>query len=225
MAALNLKIYGIVQGVGFRPFVSRLANKLGLKGTVANKGSYVEVIVCGEKNVLDEFCKKLPQLAPERSAILKIAAQEITTPLEFADFSIIDSEKDAGIVFVSPDIATCQKCQKDYSTKIIAATCTPSLIATACGPRLTILESMPYDRERTTMKKFPLCDACRAEYESETDRRYDAQPVCCPDCGPHLFILGKTNIKDAAAITETRKNNRPRRHSGHKGYRRFSSRL
>ncbi len=199
----RFKIFGIVQGVGFRPFVSRTANALGITGDVCNKGSYVEVRAQGTKDALQDFRKKLEKEPPERAVILKILQDSMEKAPLFHDFQIIESAHESGDVFVSPDIAICPKCQTELFDKSDRRYLHPFINCTSCGPRLTILDAMPYDRERTSMGAFPMCPACRYEYTHAETRRYDAQPVCCNDCGPHVYLLGGEE-RDHAAITRAR---------------------
>ena len=187
---MAVRVYGIVQGVGFRPFVSRIADANKLKGSVANKGSYVEIFASGEIPDLMQFLDDLQHRAPERSAILKIDVSE-DVEKGFTSFDIIESEKEAGDIFVSPDIATCPKCQEELFDPSNRRYMHPFINCTACGPRLTILDSMPYDRVRTSMGEFPMCPECEFEYTHAETRRYDAQPVCCNDCGPEVYLLGR----------------------------------
>ena len=196
-------LFGVVQGVGFRPFVSRLAKAHGLCGTVCNKGSYVEITAQGPAAAIEQFCRELPDKAPERSAILKIDRQT-KDRAPYGDFTIIESSGEKGSIFVSPDIAICEACKAELFDKSNRRYLHPFINCTACGPRLTILEAMPYDRERTTMKDFPMCPACAREYASAETRRYDAQPVCCNDCGPEVYLLGQ-DIKGRQAITAARR--------------------
>ena len=200
--AVILRVYGIVQGVGFRPFVARLAAEHGLMGSVCNKGPYVEIYLEGEESPIKLFSEELITKAPPRSAILKVD-EEQTEPKGAESFEIIESAKERGAIFVSPDIATCPECKKELFDPKDRRYLHPFINCTACGPRLTILDAMPYDRERTSMKAFPMCERCAEEYNSPTSRRYDAQPVCCNDCGPEVYILG-TETKGAEAITEIR---------------------
>lgn len=203
MKQLKIRVYGIVQGVGFRPFVSRLAAAGGLRGTVCNKGSYVEILVQGEASALMRFQKDLKALAPERSVILKMDVAE-QKPESFSDFQIIESKKRSGDIFVSPDIAICPTCKTELYDKNNRRFGHPFINCTACGPRLTILKQMPYDRARTTMSAFAMCPDCAAEYETMGDRRYDAQPVCCPDCGPQVYLVDEPSVQGHAAIRRTR---------------------
>ncbi len=206
MKTLKIRIFGIVQGVGFRPFTAVAADRLGVKGTVANKGSYVEIFAQGEDKQLDDFLNEFRVNAPERSVILGIDSAECEEGEcgEFESFEIIESEKEYGDIFVSPDIATCDKCRAELFDKNDRRYLHPFINCTQCGPRLTILDTMPYDRVRTSMGEFPMCEKCEDEYTDPETRRYDAQPVCCNDCGPEVYITG-TDIKGADAITMVRK--------------------
>lgn len=193
----QVKIYGIVQGVGFRPFIRRLALKYGIRGTVCNKGSYVEIQASG--NQIQAFLSAIPKEAPDRSAILKIRTREMEGEILLPeDFQIVESEKDEGLVFVSPDIATCPACERELFDSKNRRYLHPFINCTACGPRLTILDSMPYDRVRTSMGEFPMCPTCHREYTDIASRRYHAQPVCCRDCGPELYLLGRPEHGDEA---------------------------
>lgn len=197
-----IRVYGIVQGVGFRPFVSREASDLGLCGTVANKGSYVEIHAQGSEKAVDELKKALESRPPERSVIMEIISAHLDEP-PFDSFEIIGSEKEKGDIFVSPDIAVCEKCKGELFDKTNRRYLHPFINCTQCGPRLTIMDSMPYDRVRTTMADFPMCKDCEEEYTDPATRRYDAQPVCCNKCGPEVYIIGSEK-KGAEAITATR---------------------
>lgn len=197
-----IRVYGIVQGVGFRPFVSREASDLGLFGTVANKGSYVEIHAQGSEKAVEDLKKALENRPPERSVIMEIISAHLDEP-PFDSFEIIDSEKEKGDIFVSPDIAVCEKCKEELFDKTNRRYLHPFINCTQCGPRLTIMDSMPYDRVRTTMADFPMCKDCEEEYTDPATRRYDAQPVCCNKCGPEVYIIGSEK-KGAEAITATR---------------------
>lgn len=200
---LNIKVFGIVQGVGFRPFVSRIADAHKILGTVANKGSYVEIFAQGNSDALKKFLTALREEAPERSAILNVTTNELPDE-KFADFQIVDSVHEAGDIFVSPDIATCEKCAAELFDATNRRYLHPFINCTACGPRLTILKNMPYDRERTSMSDFPMCDDCANEYHNPDSRRYDAQPICCNDCGPEIYLLN-SNLRGHDALKHVRK--------------------
>ena len=203
----NIKVYGIVQGVGFRPFVKRLGDSCGVKGCVSNKGAYVDIYINASVNLRDIFLKRLKEEAPERSIILRVDIRECKN-VDFDDFSIIESDSDSGDIFVSVDIATCDKCRRELFNPADRRYMHPFINCTDCGPRLTILDKMPYDRERTSMKNFPMCDECAREYNNPDSRRYDAQPVCCNDCGPRVYFR-KVNediiYKDSEAILRARR--------------------
>ena len=198
----NVKVFGIVQGVGFRPFISRLASAFSICGSVANRGSYVEIFAQGEN--LAEFVAAISAQAPERSAVLKVDVTEIASDKIFSGFEIIDSVHERGDIFVSPDIAICEKCAAELFNPRDRRYLHPFINCTACGPRLTILRNMPYDRERTSMSDFPMCESCAAEYFSADSRRFDAQPICCNDCGPEVYLVGK-NLRGGEAICAARK--------------------
>ena len=201
----RIRVYGIVQGVGFRPTVSRHAVANGIRGNVCNKGPYVEIYAQGTEKQVDGFLKDLEERPPKRAAILKINT-EIVLPEEspqFDTFDIIESEKTKGEIFVSPDIAICEECKAEMYDPKDRRYLHPFINCTCCGPRLTILDSLPYDRERTSMKEFPMCPDCAKEYYDPETRRYDAQPVCCNECGPEVYLIGRPE-HGREAITYTR---------------------
>ncbi|MGN0294574.1 MAG: carbamoyltransferase HypF [Lachnospiraceae bacterium] len=183
------RVYGIVQGVGFRPTVSRHADRCHVRGSVCNKGPYVEIKAQGTEEEVDAFLHEVEFNPPERSSILKMDVHPLNQEENFTSFEIIESEKIKGDIFVSPDIATCPKCKKELFDKNDRRYLHPFINCTCCGPRLTILDSMPYDRVRTSMGEFPMCPQCEYEYTHAETRRYDAQPVCCNECGPEVYLL------------------------------------
>ena len=204
MVTKRIKVYGIVQGVGFRPTVARHAASLGIKGSVSNLGPYVEIYAQDEEPEVDKFIDLIRTQPPKRAAILKMDVK-VKDVLEFSDFNIIESAKTAGEIFVSPDIAICDECLEELYDKNNKRYLHPFINCTCCGPRLTILEALPYDRERTSMKVFPMCPDCEKEYYDPATRRYDAQPVCCNECGPEVFILDdEKNRRGREAITYVR---------------------
>ena len=205
MALYHSKVYGIVQGVGFRPFVDRLATRHHICGSVCNKGPYVEIFAQGSDQDCAAFFTGLEAEAPERAAILKVDTEPLAAPETYTTFAIIDSAREKGDIFVSPDIATCDRCRAELFDPANRRYLHPFINCTACGPRLTILDAMPYDRERTSMKAFPMCDDCAHEYTDPESRRYDAQPVCCNDCGPELYIIGDEACRGADALTRARR--------------------
>lgn len=184
-----LRIYGIVQGVGFRPFVKRTADACEIYGSVCNRGPYVEIRAFGIPADLDRFAGSIQNNPPERAVILKLDSMPLSAEDTPASFSIIESSRTEGEIFVSPDIAICPQCEKELFDPNNRRYLHPFINCTSCGPRVTILDGMPYDRERTSMKEFPMCPKCRYEYTHPKTRRYDAQPVCCNDCGPRVYLL------------------------------------
>lgn len=202
----RIRVYGIVQGVGFRPTVSRHATNHGIYGTVCNKGPYVEIYAQGTKEQIEGFLNSLKEHPPKRAAVLKINTENITadTTEHFEHFDIIESEKTKGEIFISPDIAICDECKAEMFDPKDRRYLHPFINCTCCGPRLTILDALPYDRERTSMKEFPMCPDCAKEYYDPATRRYDAQPVCCNDCGPEVYLIGREE-RGRAAITYARK--------------------
>ena len=202
MVCRLIRIYGIVQGVGFRPFVSRLADRYGISGSVCNKGSYVEIIARAEEPVLSDFVHAIEVEAPERSAIVKVKVMDSPVDISIdSGFKIALSKHEDGQIFVSPDIATCPDCARELFDKNNRRYLHPFINCTQCGPRLTILDSMPYDRVKTSMAGFPMCEACSDEYTDMDSRRYHAQPVCCNDCGPELYTLvGRASESDVQGM-------------------------
>lgn len=202
----RIRVYGIVQGVGFRPTVSRHAVSNGIRGNVCNKGPYVEIYAQGSGAQVDGFLKDLEERPPKRAAILKINTEDIPAENapQFGTFDIIESEKTKGEIFVSPDIAICDECKEEMYNSKDRRYLHPFINCTCCGPRMTILDSLPYDRERTSMKEFPMCPDCTEEYDDPKTRRYDAQPVCCNACGPEVYLIGRSE-RGRDAITYTRK--------------------
>lgn len=202
----RIRVYGIVQGVGFRPTVSRHAVSNGIRGNVCNKGPYVEIYAQGSGAQVDGFLKDLEERPPKRAAILKINTEDIPAENapQFGAFDIIESEKTKGEIFVSPDIAICDECKEEMYNSKDRRYLHPFINCTCCGPRMTILDSLPYDRVRTSMKEFPMCPDCAEEYDDPKTRRYDAQPVCCNACGPEVYLIGRGE-RGRDAITYTRK--------------------
>ena len=205
MTTFHIKLTGIVQGVGFRPFVARTAAAHHICGTVSNKGPYVEIFAQGSRADCTDFQNAIKDNPPPRAIILHIETKELSDAAapSFSDFQIIESAREQGPIYVSPDIATCDACAKELYDPENRRYLHPFINCTDCGPRLTIETSAPYDRERTTMAAFPMCDECAAEYHDPRSRRYDAQPVCCNHCGPEVFLFG-SNLRGSDAITLAR---------------------
>ena len=200
----QIRVYGIVQGVGFRPTVSRHAAARGIHGNVCNKGPYVEIYAQGPEEAVSGFISDIENRPPKRAAILKINVENIENSERYTQFDIIESEKTKGEIFVSPDIAICEECKEEMFDPKNRRYLHPFINCTCCGPRLTILDSLPYDRERTSMKEFPMCPDCAKEYNAPATRRYDAQPVCCNECGPEVYLIGREE-RGREAITYARK--------------------
>lgn len=205
MVTKRIKLYGIVQGVGMRPTVARHSASLGIRGSVANLGSHVEIYAQGDPSRVESFIDLLQSQPPKRAAVLKMDVKDADSVV-YDGFDIIESAKTSGEIFVSPDIAICDECLKELYDRNDKRYLHPFINCTCCGPRLTILESLPYDRERTSMKVFPMCPDCSREYYDPATRRYDAQPVCCNKCGPEVFILDdELNRRGREAITHVRR--------------------
>ena len=210
-----IRVFGIVQGVGFRPTVKRHADACDIAGSVSNKGPYVEIFAEGSEECVHSFIKQIQEAPPKRAVILKLDVENVESGEDDIHkvesetdskekFQIIESEKEEGEIFVSPDIAICPECKKELYDKNDRRYLHPFINCTCCGPRLTILDSMPYDRVRTSMGEFPMCEKCEYEYTHAETRRFDAQPVCCNDCGPEVYLLGRKE-RGADAIRYTRK--------------------
>ncbi len=182
----RVEVRGVVQGVGFRPFVHRLAHELGLGGRVRNEAGRVDVEIEGPAGAVDEFVRRLVSDAPPLARIESVEV-EPAPRLGRRTFTIVASARDDGErTFVPPDVAVCDACVDELGDPTDRRHRHPFITCTDCGPRFTIIRDLPYDRPTTTMAGFEMCPACRAEYEDPHDRRYHAQPVACPDCGPRL---------------------------------------
>jgi hydrogenase maturation protein HypF len=182
-------VQGIVQGVGFRPFVYGQAVRLGLVGYVLNDSLGVTIEIEGPTAALADFQRSLREDPPPLARIDEIAAELIPLRSESA-FTIAHSkagtEKTA---LISPDTATCDDCLRELFDSADRRYGYPFINCTNCGPRFTIVQDVPYDRDKTTMRVFPMCPDCRAEYENPLDRRFHAQPNACPACGPQVELL------------------------------------
>ena len=189
MSTRRIRAYGIVQGVGFRPTVDRHATAAGITGTVCNKGPYVEIFVQGSDERIDRFLKLLHDEPPRRAAVLKLDVKAVEDAPPYGSFSIVESQRTSGEIFVSPDIAICEDCARELYDPNNRRYLHPFINCTCCGPRMTILDALPYDRERTSMREFAMCDSCAREYHDPSSRRYDAQPVCCNECGPVVYLV------------------------------------
>lgn len=185
---LRLNIRGSVQGVGFRPFVYRLATRLGLSGWVRNSPQAVQIELEGCVDKLNEFIQRLGAEKP-RHAFIQSQQVSFLDPVGYSGFFVQESDQSGEkTALVLPDIATCQDCLKEIFDPNDRRYRYPFTNCTNCGPRYSIIESLPYDRNSTTMKIFPMCEECRHEYEDPLNRRFHAQPNACPKCGPHLEL-------------------------------------
>lgn len=188
MRRVFLTVEGIVQGVGFRPFIYNLASSFSLNGWVNNNSEGVYVDVEGSESSISEFIKKVKSNPPPLARIENIKVEEM--PLaNYSQFVIKKSEvTEEKITLISPDMATCKDCINDIHDPNNRRYRYPFTNCTNCGPRFTIIKSIPYDRDKTTMKKFKMCDECEHEYKDPTNRRFHAQPNACKSCGPELWV-------------------------------------
>ena len=194
-ARLKLAVRGAVQGVGFRPFVFRLAEELKLAGWVNNSPQGVFIEVEGPRPALEKFLLRLETEKPPRSFIQSLESSWLDS-VGYKNFEIRASETGGGkTALVMPDIATCPDCLREIFDPKNRRHRYPFTNCTNCGPRFSIIESLPYDRANTSMRQFVMCPACQAEYDNPRDRRFHAQPNACPVCGPHLelFECGDTS--------------------------------
>lgn len=183
----RIAVHGVVQGVGFRPFVYTAAASCGLSGSVRNDSSGAIIEVEGEPNDIAVFLHRLHTYPPPLAVIEAVEIVDVATE-GGTDFRIVDtSRSDGGRTLVSPDVAMCADCEAEQRDPSDRRYRHPFINCTNCGPRFTIIASLPYDRAGTTMAPFPMCADCAAEYADPADRRFHAQPVCCPQCGPTLY--------------------------------------
>lgn len=195
-ARLHLQVTGAVQGVGFRPFVYRLASELGLTGSVLNDARGVFVEVEGPQASLEAFRRRLQEQPPPLARIHRIEAHW-AEPSGSDAFRIVHSDEAGPLqAFVLPDVATCPNCLSEVLDPADRRHGYPFTNCTDCGPRFSIIGALPYDRPQTTMRGFVMCPRCRDEYEDPRDRRFHAQPNACPDCGPQLVIAGQAEAAD-----------------------------
>jgi hydrogenase maturation protein HypF len=192
---VKLNVTGIVQGVGFRPFIYRVATKNGLAGYVRNRGDAgVEILLEGNAQNIKNFMRDLTENKPPLAQIDSVKSAELSGKNQYDKFAIYKSSEEAELSgsIIPPDIAICNEClaelrdPKDPRYEYFFITCTN------CGPRFTIIERLPYDRENTTMREFPLCGFCQKEYNDPANRRFHAQTVACPECGPRAYLTTKT---------------------------------
>lgn len=183
----RIHVDGLVQGVGFRPFVWRLANELGLAGTVCNTPAGVEIEIAADETTRDLFITRLKADRPPLSRVDTVMF-EPAKEKSFAGFKIIESASGAVATGIVPDAAICPECRREIRDPADRRFGYPFANCTHCGPRLSIVEAIPYDRRATAMRHFPMCAACRAEYEDPADRRFHAEPIACAACGPRVWL-------------------------------------
>jgi hydrogenase maturation protein HypF len=193
--ARRLSVKGIVQGVGFRPFVYQLATELALKGQVANTSSGVTIFLEGSLVGIDTFIQRLTTQSPPLAHITHVDTQS-STPTGCTEFTISQSRKDPqGLALISPDVSICKDCKNELFDPGDRRYAYPFINCTNCGPRYTIIDDIPYDRPKTSMRHFKMCPACQAEYDDPLNRRFHAQPNACPDCGPQVSLKdGQQNV-------------------------------
>lgn len=187
----RIKVYGIVQGVGFRPLVYRIAQNANVKGTVRNVGGYVEIIAQGSKESLDVFVHELTDSKHIGCEIMKLEEENIDDN-EYSDFIIVNSQSSEEVSVIPPDLPVCPDCERELYTQNDRRFMNPFISCMSCGPRYTIMDELPYDRHNTTMRDFDMCGACQDEYTSPEDRRFHAQTISCNDCGPYLIFEDRT---------------------------------
>jgi hydrogenase maturation protein HypF len=190
--AYKIVVKGVVQGVGFRPFIYRIAKKKGLRGYVRNAGNSVEVFLLGNSLKIEEFVEAVKNNHPPLSEIFSIETAPGSPDENFKDFLILKSTAtgETGSA-IPPDVALCKKCMEEIFDIRNKRHLYPFTVCTDCGPRFTIIEDLPYDRKKTTMRVFRMCRECRREYENPLDRRFHAEPTCCPKCGPKYDLFEK----------------------------------
>ncbi|MDZ7267532.1 MAG: carbamoyltransferase HypF [candidate division KSB1 bacterium] len=200
----RIHISGIVQGVGFRPFVYRLAQQCGLGGFVSNNTEGVLIEAEGAAAALQEFRARLAREAPPAARIVRLEVAEIA-PAGEVDFKIVASRRDRPAqAFISPDLALCADCRAELFDPQNRRFHYPFINCTNCGPRYTIVRGIPYDRPNTSMSVFAMCAACAAEYHDPANRRFHAQPNACPQCGPRLWLCDRhgTRLAEAGALAQ-----------------------
>ncbi|MBM3957271.1 MAG: carbamoyltransferase HypF, partial [Gemmatimonadetes bacterium] len=193
-----VRVLGIVQGVGFRPFIHRLARRHSLAGSVLNYAGGVDIEIEGPEAALEAFVADLQAERPPIALIESLATEPLSAT-GHPEFRILPSrDGESGPILVSPDVAICADCERELADPADRRHRHPFINCTNCGPRYTIIRAMPYDRPNTSMAAFPMCDRCRVEYGDIDDRRFHAQPVACPQCGPTLAYREPAAAGEAA---------------------------
>ncbi len=201
MKTCKININGIVQGVGFRPFIYSLAKKYNLNGTVTNTDNGVEIIININDNKINPFVDEIKNNCPPLAHISKIK-YEFVEKKDLKDFKIINSQNEGGITFVSPDTAICKDCERELFDKNDRRYLHPFINCTNCGPRYNIIKNIPYDRKTTVMSDFSMCQNCFNEYHNPLNRRFHAQPICCNECGPEVYSGNLRGIDAIKFIAE-----------------------
>ncbi|NQU81575.1 MAG: carbamoyltransferase HypF, partial [Bacteroidetes bacterium] len=192
----EIAVKGLVQGVGFRPFVYRIAHYFKIKGSVENRNDGVKIIANGKRYDIDHFITSLKEKKPLASTIKSVNVKQISSK-DYKKFTIVKSKSDSDeITDVSPDIAVCSACLRDMKKQSHRIDY-PFINCTNCGPRFSIIKDLPYDRDKTTMNVFQMCDVCAGEYSDVMDRRFHAQPVACLNCGPRYELISKDGKTDS----------------------------
>jgi hydrogenase maturation protein HypF len=206
----KILVRGIVQGVGFRPFVYAQANRRALRGRVLNNTTGVLIDVEGRQGDIEQFISDLELNPPPLSAIESVECNHNLAPADYSDFVILESAHDTQVgqrfVPISADVSTCADCLKELSDPLDRRYQYPFINCTNCGPRFTIIENIPYDRANTTMRDFEMCRDCATEYQNPLNRRFHAEPTACPVCGPQLYLLTADGLEvgpDIVASKET----------------------
>jgi hydrogenase maturation protein HypF len=200
-------VRGVVQGVGFRPFVYATASQLSLAGSVGNDSGGVVIEVEGSSSEVAEFARRLSEQPPPLAVVESVESTSIA-PLGGTGFRIASSSRSgAARTLASPDVATCSDCLRELADPADRRFRHPFITCTNCGPRFTIIEDLPYDRPTTTMASFAMCTECAAEYADPADRRFHAQPIACPRCGPQLGLVTRADPPrvGAEALAEARR--------------------
>ncbi len=187
MNGYSIYVQGVVQGVGFRPFIKNLATKLNLKGYVSNTSKGVKIEIISSEDEADNFINELLNNAPAISHILSIEKKQSSID-SVDDFIIKTSNIESGVTLVSSDISVCSKCKDEIDSNKERRYKYPFTNCTNCGPRYSIIKKLPYDRCNTVMDNFLMCDDCQEEYKDSLDRRFHAQPIACPKCGPKIYL-------------------------------------
>lgn len=188
-------IRGIVQGVGFRPYVYQLARKHQLTGNVRNVGAQVTIEVQGEEEEIKHFCLEIQIEKPAAATMIEMKVKWLSAKREEKEFVILSSKDTRSPVnYISPDLGICQKCRREVRDGSNRRYQFPFINCTDCGPRFSIIKRLPYDRRETTMDSFTMCATCKAEYETPTNRRFHAEPSCCHQCGPKLWICDREGM-------------------------------